>query len=169
MDRRPPGARQTAAPGRCGRLRSMTDASPAEPPAPPLRMVAVSLDCADPGELARFYLALLGGETLWSSPRSTGIRVPGGGVLVPQRVEGYQPPEWPGSPLVHLDLTGGPGMDSTGLDGAVARAVAAGAREAAFQPGPRFRVLLDPAGHPFCITTVVPPGVTLDEPAAAGS
>ena len=164
MDRRPPGARQTAAPGRCGRLRSMTDASPAEPPAPPLRMVAVSLDCADPGELARFYLALLGGETLWSSPRSTGIRVPGGGVLVPQRVEGYQPPEWPGSPLVHLDLTGG-----SDLDGAVARAVAAGAREAAFQPGPRFRVLLDPAGHPFCITTMVPPGVTLDEPAAAGS
>ena len=142
----------------------MTDASPAEPPAPPLRMVAVSLDCADPGELARFYLTLLGGETLWSSPRSTGIRVPGGGVLVPQRVEGYQPPEWPGSPLVHLDLTGG-----SDLDGAVARAVAAGAREAAFQPGPRFRVLLDPAGHPFCITTMVPPGVTLDEPAAAGS
>ena len=164
MDRRPPGARQTAPPGRCGRLRSMTDASPAEPPASPLRMVAVSLDCADPGELARFYLALLGGETLWSSPRSTGIRVPGGGVLVPQRVEGYQPPEWPGSPLVHLDLTGG-----SDLDGAVARAVAAGAREAAFQPGPRFRVLLDPAGHPFCITTMVPPGVTLDEPAAAGS
>ena len=164
MDRRPPGARQTAAPGRCGRLRSMTDASPAEPPAPPLRMVAVSLDCADPGELARFYLALLGGETLWSSPRSTGIRVPGGGVLVLQWVEGYQPPEWPGSPLVHLDLTGG-----SDLDGAVAQAVAAGAREAAFQPGPRFRVLLDPAGHPFCITTMVPPGVTLDEPAAAGS
>jgi len=144
----------------------MTDASPAEPPgppAPPLRMVAVSLDCADPGELARFYLALLGGETLWSSPRSTGIRVPGGGVLVPQRVEGYRPPEWPGSPLVHLDLTGGPD-----LRGAVARAVAAGAKEAAFQPDPRFHVLLDPAGHPFCVTTVVPPGVTLDEPAGAG-
>jgi Glyoxalase-like domain len=163
MDRRPPGARRAAASGRCGRLRGMTDASP------PLRMVAVSLDCADPGELARFYLALLGGETLWSSPRSTGIRVPGGGVLVPQRVEGYQPPEWPGSPLVHLDLTGGPGMDGTGLGGAVARAVAAGAKESAFQPDPRFRVLLDPAGHPFCITTVVPAGVTLDEPEAAGS
>jgi hypothetical protein len=57
----------------------MTDADP------PLRMVAVSLDCANPGELARFYLALLGGETLWSSPRSTGIRVPGG-VLVPPSV-----------------------------------------------------------------------------------
>jgi hypothetical protein len=132
----------------------MTDASLADSPAPPLRMVAVSLDCADPGELARFYLTLLGGETLWSSPRSTGIRVPGGGVLVPQRVEGYRPPDWPGSALVHLDLTGG-----VGLDGAVTRAIAAGAKEADFQPDPRFRVLLDPAGHPFCITTVVPPGL----------
>ena len=140
----------------------MTDASPAEPPAPPLRMVAVSLDCADPGELARFYLTLLGGETLWSSPRSAGIRVPGGGVLVPQRVEGYRPPDWPGSPLVHLDLTGGADLDRAGLDGAVARAIAAGAKEADFQPDHRFRVLLDPAGHPFCITTVVPPGLVPD-------
>jgi hypothetical protein len=24
------------------------------------------------------------------------------------------------------------------------------------QPGTRWRVLLDPAGHPFCITTVTP-------------
>ena len=119
MVRRSQPLRQTA--GHDGRF-------PGWPPAPPLRMVAVSLDCADPGELARFYLTLLGGETLWSSPRSTGIRVPGGGVLVPQRVEGYQPPEWPGSPLVHLDLTGG--LAGPGLDGAVARAIAAGAKEA---------------------------------------
>jgi hypothetical protein len=131
-------------------------------------MVAVSLDCADPAELARFYQALLGGEILWSTPGSSGIRVPGGGVLVPQRVEGYQPPQWPGSPLVHLDLTAsvsqhsvsqhGAGQDRADLDGAVAQAVAAGAKEAAFQPDPRFRMLLDPAGPPFCITTVVPPG-----------
>src|SRR5438046_136413 len=121
----------------------MTVASPAESPVPPLRMVAVSLDCADPGELARFYLTLLGGETLWSSPHSAGIRVPGGGVLVPQRVEGYRPPDWPGSPLVHLDLAGGADLDRADLDGAVARAVAAGAKEADFQPDHRFRVLLD--------------------------
>jgi hypothetical protein len=154
MGQRPAGA----AAGRCGRLAGMTDASPAGSPEPPLRMVAVSLDCADPAGLARFYQALLGGEILWSAPGSSGIRVPGGGVLVPQRVEGYQPPQWPGSPLVHLDLTGRTGLDEAGLDGAVAAAVAVGAKEAAFQPDPRFRVLLDPAGHPFCITTVVPPG-----------
>ena len=45
----------------------------------------------------------------------------------------------------------------------MARAVAAGAKEADFQPDHRFRVLLDPAGHPFCITTVVPPGLVPDE------
>ena len=128
-------------------------------PVPPLRMVAVSLDCADPGELARFYLALLGGEILWSTPGSTGIRLPGGGVLVPQRVDGYRPPDWPGSPLVHLDLTASAGQDRAGLDEAVTQAIASGAKEATFQPDPRFRVLLDPAGHPFCITTVIPPGL----------
>ncbi|MCR6704763.1 MAG: hypothetical protein NVV66_18580, partial [Cellulomonas sp.] len=38
----------------------------------------------------------------------------------------------------------------------VERAVALGARLADPQPDPRWRVLLDPAGHPFCITTVAP-------------
>jgi hypothetical protein len=40
---------------------------------------------------------------LWSTDGSTGISVPGL-VLVMQRVAGYQPPAWPGSSLVHLDL-----------------------------------------------------------------
>ena len=52
---------------------------------PIARFVGVSLDCADPGALADFYLGLLGG------------------------------------------------------------------------PDPRWRVLLDPAGHPFCITSITPP------------
>jgi nucleotide-binding universal stress UspA family protein len=121
-------------------------------------MAAVSLDCADPGELGRFYLALLGGELLWSSAGSTGIRVTGGTVLVPQRVDGSTPPPWPGSPLVHLDLTSSAGQGRAELEEAVARAVEAGATVAGFQPDERFRVLLDPAGHPFCITTVIPPG-----------
>jgi hypothetical protein len=32
-----------------------------------------------------------------------------------------------------------------------------GAVQAEHQAKPRWRVLLDPAGHPFCITTVTPP------------
>ena len=39
------------------------------------------------------------------------------------------------------------------------RAEALGARLADPQPDSRWRVLLDPAGHPFCITTVVPRSV----------
>jgi Glyoxalase-like domain len=117
-----------------------------------MRFAGVSLNCADPTELAGFYLALLGGETLWHSAGSVGIRVPGV-VLAMQRVEEYRPPAWPGSSVVHLDLAAG-----GTVGGAAARAVQAGAVLADYQPDPRWRVLLDPAGHPFCITTVTPPG-----------
>ena len=116
-----------------------------------VRFVGVSLDCADPAELAQFYLQLLGGHLRWSRPTSVGVQVPGV-LLVAQRVEGYRPPQWPGASIVHLDLTAG-----EHLDGPVARAVALGARLADPQPDPRWRVLLDPAGHPFCLTTVTPP------------
>ena len=115
-------------------------------------IAGVSLDCADPGALAGFYARLLGGEVLWQSAASAGVRVPGS-TLVMQAVPGYRPPQWPGSALVHLDLDAG-----DDLDGAVGRALAAGAELAGFQPDPRWRVLLDPAGHPFCLTTVTPPG-----------
>jgi hypothetical protein len=70
-----------------------------------------------------------------------------------QRVAGYRPPSWPGSSVVHLDLTA-----SEDVEDAAARAVAAGAIRVEHQPDPRWRILLDPAGHPFCITTVTPPG-----------
>lgn len=117
---------------------------------PELRFVGVSLDCADPLELAEFYLGLLGGRLLWSRSTSVGVQTPGL-LLIPQRVGGYQPPSWPGSSVVHLDLTAG-----AELDGPERRAVALGARVADPQPDSRWRVMLDPAGHPFCITTLAP-------------
>lgn len=122
----------------------MTDPNPE----PPVRFVGVSLDCADPAELAEFYLGLLGGRLLWSHPGSVGVQTPGL-LLIPQRVADYRPPSWPGSSVVHLDLTAG-----AELDGPEQRAVALGARVVDPQPDPRWRVLLDPAGHPFCITTM---------------
>jgi Glyoxalase-like domain len=122
---------------------------------PGLRFAAVSVDCADPHELAGFYQRLLGGEILWQSAGSVGIKVPGL-TLALQRVPGYRPPAWPGTSIVHLDLSAG-----DGLAAAAAQAVTAGATLAADQPDPRWRVLLDPAGHPFCITTVGPPDAPL--------
>ena len=121
-----------------------------DPGEPIARFAGVSLDCADPAALADFYLELLGGQVLWQSAGSAGLRVPGV-VLVMQRVAEYRPPAWPGSSVVHLDLTAGDGV------AAAARAVEAGAVLAEYQPDPRWRVLLDPAGHPFCITTIAPP------------
>jgi hypothetical protein len=56
---------------------------------------------------------------------------------------------WPGASIVHLDLTAGD------LDAAKERAVALGATLPE-QPDPRWRVLLDPAGHPFCLTPFTP-------------
>ena len=125
----------------------MTD----EPGQPIARFAGVSLDCADPAALADFYLGLLGGQVLWRAAGSVGLRVPGV-VLVMQRVAEYRPPAWPGSSVVHLDLTAGDGVAA-----AAARAVEAGAVLAEYQPDPRWRILLDPAGHPFCITTIAPP------------
>lgn len=115
-----------------------------------IRFVGVSLDCADPAELAEFYLQLLGGRLLWSRPSSVGVQTPGL-LLIPQRVADYAPPSWPGSSIVHLDLTAGAELAS-----AERRAVTLGARRVDPQSDPRWRVLLDPAGHPFCITTMAP-------------
>jgi hypothetical protein len=47
--------------------------------------------------------------------------------------------------MMHLDFQVGD------LDSAVAEAVALGATVASDQPQPNVRVLLDPAGHPFCL------------------
>jgi hypothetical protein len=69
--------------------------------------------------------------------------------LVMQRVLDYRPPCWPGESIVHIDLTAGERRDEPEQ-----QAIALGAEPVDPQPDPRWRVLLDPAGHPFCITTV---------------
>lgn len=122
-------------------------------PRNPLAIAGTSIDCADPAELARFYLALLGGELLWENSESVGIRTQSGLNIVAQKVTNYIPPQWPSTSIVHFDLDAG-----ADLADSVAYAVECGAKEAAEQPDPRWRVLLDPAGHPFCITTEVDDG-----------
>lgn len=119
-------------------------------PSPSLRIAAVSLDCADHQELASFYARLLEGTLLWTHETAAAVGS-GGVVLVMQRVEDYRPPVWPGTSIVHLDLNG-----DAPIHQLERRAVALGARPAETQPDSRWRVLLDPAGHPFCITPFAP-------------
>jgi hypothetical protein len=67
-------------------------------------------------------------------------------------VKQHTQPKWPGGSVVHLDLAANPDLET-----ATANALRLGATLAEPQSDPRWNVLLDPAGHPFCITTVTPP------------
>ena len=65
------------------------------------------------------------------------------------RVENHEPPAWPnthGSKQFHFDLA------VADLDSAAKAAVEFGATVPEDQPGDTWRVLLDPSGHPFCLT-----------------
>jgi hypothetical protein len=118
-----------------------------------VRSGVVSLDCADPVALGEFWAAMLGGEVTYSSPTTVLVRTDWVW-LSALEIDDYVPPTWPESDVpkqIHLDLA------VTELASAVAEAEALGARVASFQPSPdRFRVLFDPAGHPFCLTTAIP-------------
>lgn len=112
------------------------------------RLGLICLDCEDPAGLAAFWAGLLGGEV---TPVSDDVVIvkSDDASLAAVRIPGYQPPTWPGPAIpkqVHLDLA----VDD--LDAAEAEAVRLGAGRAGEQPQPaRWRVMLDPAGHPFCL------------------
>ncbi|MGW5572251.1 VOC family protein [Nocardia thailandica] len=109
----------------------------------------VTLDCADPRALARFYRELTGMRLRYDSDEFVALTDDSGCDLGFQRVDGYRAPRWPGQDApqqVHLDLS------VEDLATAEKRALGFGAARADHQPGgDRWRVLLDPAGHPFCL------------------
>ncbi|MEV7141563.1 VOC family protein [Streptomyces tauricus] len=117
---------------------------------PAVRYLAVTFDCPDPAELARFYSAVLGLPVTRSTGGFALVGREGTPGLGFYRVDDYQRPTWPDASVpkqAHLDL----GVDD--LDAAQDRLIALGAVAADTQPMPDLRrVLLDPAGHPFCIT-----------------
>ncbi|MEV2220025.1 VOC family protein [Nocardia vinacea] len=116
---------------------------------PVAQLGLISLDCAEPAVLAEFWAALLGGEVVYRTDDVHVVHTERG-VLATIRVPDYAPPTWPNGPI-HLDLR------VEDLDVGATEAVELGARLADEQPGPdRWRVLLDPAGHPFCLTAHIP-------------
>lgn len=118
---------------------------------PGFRMSSTVLGSSDPHGLASFYRELLGWETLTEEPGWVLLKPAGGTIgLSFQLEDGHVPPSWPAGPgdqqmQAHLDI----GTDD--LLAGVARAEALGASLAPFQPQDDVRVLLDPAGHPFCL------------------
>jgi len=117
------------------------------------RLGSIALDCDDPPRLAEFWAALLGGTIAFTTDEFVAIRTEHLW-LATVRVEGYRAPSWPGGDVpkqMHLDLA----VDD--LDEGEAEALRLGARRADEQPAPdRWRVLIDPAGHPFCVSIQIP-------------
>jgi len=116
-----------------------------------MRIFAVTVDCSDPHRLARFYQSLLGGSIASTNDVFVALNVHEGPRIDFQRVDDYRAPAWPDPDKpaqLHLDLL----VDD--LEDGERRAVALGAGRADHQPGgDRYRVLIDPEGHPFCLAT----------------
>jgi predicted enzyme related to lactoylglutathione lyase len=115
---------------------------------PTARLAMVTLDCTDPEVSAAFWSGLLGWEIAHSEKDYAMLTGPSN-ALGFGRVEGYVAPGWPnenGSKQFHFDLA------VADLDEAETAAVQLGATVADPQPGETWRVMLDPSGHPFCLT-----------------
>ncbi|MDR1021417.1 MAG: VOC family protein [Synergistaceae bacterium] len=112
----------------------------------------VTIDSSDFRALADFYVKLLGGKIVREfGGHGVAVGVPGTDInLNFQNADGYSPPIWPEEPgkqqqMAHLDFF----VDD--LDDAVKRAAELGATKAGQQFIPEIVVMLDPAGHPFCL------------------
>ncbi len=120
-----------------------------------IKMSAFTLDCIDHHELAKFYAKLLNWEVPFYDEDYAVVCAPGAsqaaypGITL-QRNPGYQPPVWPEEPraqqqMAHLDLA------VNDLGKAVEYAILCGARVSDKQFSDSWTVMLDPAGHPFCL------------------
>ncbi len=110
-----------------------------------------AIEAPDPAALARFYSTLLGWPIGHEEPGTSILAAPEGSIYVVfQQASDYERPVWPTEPgrqrpMMHFDFQVGD------LDAAVAEALALGAALAEHPSQPNIRVLIDPAGHPFCL------------------
>lgn len=118
---------------------------------PPMRISATVLGAPDPRALGAFYAELLGWNVIKNDPEWVMVRPPSGGSGLSFQLEtDYVSPVWPPEPgqqqmMMHLDIA--VADLQTGVDWALQN----GATLAEFQPQEHVRVMLDPAGHPFCL------------------
>ena len=120
-----------------------------------IKMYSFTVDCTDPHELAKFYAALLKWEAMLIDEEYAIAYPPGThqgsypGITF-QRNPEYEPPVWPQKSeaqqqMAHIDFA----VDD--VDKAVQYAIHCGATIANEQFSDHWRVMLDPAGHPFCL------------------
>lgn len=116
-------------------------------------IIGIAFDCPNANDLADFYVKLSGWEKEISGHEFAALRTPEGILLVFQTVENYVPPVWPWQDgkqqqMAHIDFK----VDS--LPEAETHALMCGAAKAEVQYYDTSTVMLDPAGHPFCLSTI---------------
>jgi catechol 2,3-dioxygenase-like lactoylglutathione lyase family enzyme len=116
-----------------------------------MHLGATVLGAKDARALAAFYRDLLGWEITDDEPDWVELPAPDGGAgLSFQTEESHVPPVWPTTDdeqqmMMHLDIS------VSDLDEAAAVAETLGASLASWQPQDDVRVMIDPAGHHFCL------------------
>ena len=116
-------------------------------------IIGITFDCPNANKLADFYVQITGWDKEISSEEWAGIRTPEGLLLVFQTVNNYISPVWPWQnekqqQMAHIDFK----VDS--LAAAETLAIKNGAKKAEVQYFDTSTVMLDPAGHPFCLSTI---------------
>ncbi len=120
-----------------------------------IKMYSFTVDCKEPQELANFYGALLKWDTMVLDQEYACVYPPGTNqgaypAILFQRNAGYKPPVWPEEPeaqqqMAHMDFA------VNDLEKAIQHALTCGAAMAKEQFSNDWRVMFDPAGHPFCL------------------
>jgi len=118
---------------------------------PKLAFAGIVINSLDPDSLASFYTSLLGWERRMDEVDWIALQHSDGGTAIAfQRSADAIPPRWPTQPgsqqmSHHLDFT------TSDLDGAIHHALRCGAKLSAVQSVEDERILIDPAGNPFCL------------------
>lgn len=116
-------------------------------------IIGIAFDCPNANELADFYVKISGWKKEISSDEWSALRTPEGILLVFQTVGNYVPPKWPWKEgaqqqMAHIDFK----VDN--LQKAEELAMVCGAKKSDVQFYDTSTVMFDPAGHPFCLSTV---------------
>lgn len=120
-----------------------------------IKIYSYVLDCKETQKLAKFYASLLKWEYGFHDEEYAWVYAPGTHqgeypfILFQLNLE-YEPPLWPEEPkaqqqMAHIDFV------VNDLKKAVEHAIQCGATTANAQFSDNWRVMLDPAGHPFCL------------------
>lgn len=123
-----------------------------------IKLYSFTLDCLDPHALAKFYAALLEWEIVYFDEEYACVAPPGvkqgeyPGITFQQN-PAYKRPVWPEEPgaqqqMAHIDIA------VNDLEKATRHAIDCGARVSDVQFSDGWRVMLDPAGHPFCLCLI---------------